>query len=155
MNATATSESTPRAEIPLTRQEKEKLLTQMYSRADWIELIRLFGYQTLPMEQARQAIKPLAEKFGKEPLAAACEVQVEMIAMIAVVLGAEHRCELVAAPVMHLAQKGLLALIAVPAALDRHFSPVSQDERGDVERVGVAMLGQAAADLMIDRRAHV
>ena len=78
MNATATSESTPRAETPLTRQEKEKLLTQMYFRQDWIELIRLFGYQTLPMEKARQAIKPLAEKFGKEPMAAACEVLVEI-----------------------------------------------------------------------------
>jgi hypothetical protein len=78
MNATATSEPTPTAEISLTRQEKEKLLTQMYSRQDWIELIRLFGYQTFPMEQARQAIKPLAEKFGKEPTAAACEVLVEI-----------------------------------------------------------------------------
>ena len=69
MNATATSASTPTAEIPLTRKEKEKLLQQMYFRQDWIELIRLFGYQTLPMEKARQAIKPLAEKFGKEPMA--------------------------------------------------------------------------------------
>ena len=78
MNATATSASTPAAETPLTRQEKEKLLTKMYFRQDWIELIRLFGYQTLPMEQARQAIKPLAEKFGKEPMAAACEIFVEI-----------------------------------------------------------------------------
>ena len=78
MNATATSESTPTAETPLTRQEKEKLLTKMYFRQDWIELIRLFGYQTLPMEQARQAIKPLAEKFGKESMAAACEILVEI-----------------------------------------------------------------------------
>jgi len=78
MNTTATSVPTPAAEVPLTRQEKEKLLTKMYFRQDWIELIRLFGYQTLPMEQARQAIKPLAEKFGKEPMAAACEVLVEI-----------------------------------------------------------------------------
>jgi hypothetical protein len=78
MNVTATSASTPAAETPLTRQEKEKLLRQMYFRQDWIELIRLFGYQTLPMEQARQAIKPLAEKFGKEPMAAACEILVEI-----------------------------------------------------------------------------
>ena len=78
MNATATSASTPTAEIPLTRKEKEKLLQQMYFRQDWIALIRLFGYQTLPMEQARQAIKPLAEKFGKEPMAAACEILVEI-----------------------------------------------------------------------------
>ena len=78
MNATATSASTPTAEIPLTRKEKEKLLQQMYFRQDWIALIRLFAYQTLPMEQARQAIKPLAEKYGKEPMAAACEILVEI-----------------------------------------------------------------------------
>ena len=78
MNATATSASTPTAEIPLTRKEKEKLLQQMYFRQDWIELIRLFGYQTLPMEQAREAIKPLAEKFGKDPMAAACEILIEI-----------------------------------------------------------------------------
>lgn len=78
MNATATSAPTPPAEIPLTRQEKEKLLQQMYYRQDWIELIRLFGYQTLPMEKAREAIKPLAEKFGKEPTAAACEALVDI-----------------------------------------------------------------------------
>lgn len=78
MNATATPAPTPTAEVPLTRQEKEKLLKQMYHRQDWIELIRLFGYQTMPMEKAREAIKPLAEKFGKEPTAAACEALVDI-----------------------------------------------------------------------------
>jgi hypothetical protein len=58
------------AEGPLARAAKKKLLLQMYRLTHWIELIRLFGYQTLPMDQARQAIKPLAEKFGKEPVAA-------------------------------------------------------------------------------------
>jgi hypothetical protein len=78
MNATATSEPTPAAEIPLTRAAKEELLRQMYSRAHWIELIRLIGYQTVPMDKARQAIKPLAEQYGKEPMASACEVLVEI-----------------------------------------------------------------------------
>ncbi len=78
MNATATSVTAPAAEVPLSRQEKEKLLKQMYHCQDWIELIRLFRYQTLPMEQAREAIKPLAEKFGKDPIAAACEALVEI-----------------------------------------------------------------------------
>ena len=78
MNPTATSESTPVAEVPLTRAAKEKLLLQMYTRKHWIELIRLFAYQTLPMEQARQAIQPLAEQFGKESMATACEMLVEI-----------------------------------------------------------------------------
>src|SRR5450432_1438251 len=78
MNTTATSEPTPVAEVPLTRAAKEELLRQMYSRAHWIELIRLIGYQAVPMDKARQAIKPLAEQYGKEPMASACEVMVEI-----------------------------------------------------------------------------
>ncbi|MCI0742767.1 MAG: hypothetical protein L0Y72_27345 [Gemmataceae bacterium] len=78
MNTTIAPPATASAEPSLTRAEKEKLLLQMYHKEHWIELIRLFGYRTLPMEQARQAIKPLADKFGKEPMATACEVLVEI-----------------------------------------------------------------------------
>ena len=78
MNTTATSEPTPAAEVPMNRAAKEELLRQMYSRAHWIELIRLIGYQSVPMEKAREAIKPLAEQYGKEPVASACEVMVEI-----------------------------------------------------------------------------
>ena len=78
MNATSQPPAPAPAEIPLSRSEKEKLLKQMYSLTHWIELIRLFGYRTLPMDQARNAIKPLAEQFGKEPVATACEVLVEI-----------------------------------------------------------------------------
>jgi hypothetical protein len=78
MNATSQPQPAATAEVSLTRAAKEKLLLQMYRLAHWIELIRLFGYQTLPMEQARQAIKPIADKFGKEPVAEACEAMVEI-----------------------------------------------------------------------------
>lgn len=78
MNTTSQPQPAAAAEVQLTRAAKEKLLLQMYRLAHWIELIRLFGYQTLPMEQARQAIKPIAEKFGKEPVAEACEAMVEI-----------------------------------------------------------------------------
>lgn len=78
MNTTATSEPTPAAEVPMNRAAKEELLRQMYSRTHWIELIRLIGYQSVPMEKAREAIKPLAEQYGKEPMASACEVMVEI-----------------------------------------------------------------------------
>ncbi len=71
-------ETPPPSEPALTRQEKEKLLQKMYSLPHWIAIIRLFGYQTVPMDQARQAIKPIAEEFGKEPVAEACEVLVEI-----------------------------------------------------------------------------
>jgi len=78
MNSTTTSAPTPAAEVPLSRAAKQKLILQMYTRKDWIELIRLFRYQTLPMEQARTAIEPLAKQFGKESMAAACEVLIEI-----------------------------------------------------------------------------
>lgn len=78
MNTSATSGPTAFAEVQLTRAEKEVLLRQMYSLAHWIELIRLIGYQTVPMDTARNAIVPLAERFGKERMATACEVLVEI-----------------------------------------------------------------------------
>lgn len=65
-------------EVPLTRQEKEKLLQQMYSLPHWIAIIRLFGYQAMQMDRARQEIKPIAEHYGKEPAATACEILVEI-----------------------------------------------------------------------------
>src|ERR1700692_2039424 len=75
MNATQTSTA---PEVQLTRAAKEDLLRKMYSLTHWIELVRLIGYQAIPMEKARLAIGPLAEQFGKEPMAQACEVLVEI-----------------------------------------------------------------------------
>src|SRR6266542_1481191 len=69
----------PAAEISLTRVEKEKLLQKMYTLPHWIAIIRLFGYQTLTMDKAREQIKPIADEFGKEPAADACEVLVEIM----------------------------------------------------------------------------
>jgi hypothetical protein len=77
MNAAA-SAPLPAAAVSLSRQEKEQLLQKMYHVPLWIELIRLFRYQTLPMDEARKAIKPIAEQYGKEPTAAACEVLVDI-----------------------------------------------------------------------------
>ncbi len=79
MNTTSTAVPTPAAEVPLNRAAKEALLRQMYSRAHWIDLIRLVGYQTIPMERAREAIQPLAKQYGKECVATASEILVEII----------------------------------------------------------------------------
>jgi hypothetical protein len=72
------SEQTPAAEVPLTRKEKEQILQKMYSLPHWIEVIRLFGYQAMHLDKARTKIKPLADEYGKEPMAKACEVLVEI-----------------------------------------------------------------------------
>src|SRR6266436_8945951 len=78
MNTAPTSEPARGAEVPLTRAAKVKLLGKMYTLKHWIELIRLIGYQSVPMDKARQAIAPLAGQYGKEPVASACEVLVEI-----------------------------------------------------------------------------
>ncbi len=55
------------------------MLQKMYTLPHWIAVIRLFGYQTLTMDKAREQIKPIATEFGKEPVADACEVLVEIV----------------------------------------------------------------------------
>ena len=66
------------SEVPLSRAEKEKLLQKMYSLPHWIAIIRLFASQTLAMDRAREAIKPIAEQYGKPEVADACEALVEI-----------------------------------------------------------------------------
>jgi hypothetical protein len=66
-------------EPALSRRDKEQLLQKMYGLPHWIAIIRLFSYQTLAMDKARVAIKPIAEEFGKEKTADACEILVEIV----------------------------------------------------------------------------
>ncbi len=54
------------------------MLQKMYSVAHWIAVIRMFGYQAIRMDEARAKIKPVADEFGKEPVAQACESLVEI-----------------------------------------------------------------------------
>src|SRR5437879_3259412 len=70
----------PSPEPTFSRQEKERLLQKLYTLPHWIAVIRLFGYRTLSMDTAREQIKPVAKEFGKEPVADACEVLVEIVA---------------------------------------------------------------------------
>src|ERR1019366_3727532 len=72
------NEQTPAANVPLTRKDKEKLLQQMYTLPHWIAVVRLFGHKAMHMDEPRKNIKPLADEYGKEPMANACEVLVEI-----------------------------------------------------------------------------
>lgn len=78
MNTTTGSGPPPPAVVTLTRAAKQELLRKMYSLPHWIDVIRLIGYQTISVELARKGIMPLAEKYGKEPVASASEVLVEI-----------------------------------------------------------------------------
>jgi hypothetical protein len=51
----------------------------MYTIPHWIAVIRLFTHRAIPMEEARRLVKPVAEEFGKESVAEACEVLVEIV----------------------------------------------------------------------------
>lgn len=50
----------------------------MYSLPHWIAVVRLLGHKAMHMNEAREKIKPIAEEYGKEPVANACEVLVEI-----------------------------------------------------------------------------
>ncbi len=75
----SSTEMPPASEPVLSRREKEQLLAKMYSLPHWIAIIRLFGYQTLTMEKAREEIKSIAQEFGKEKTAGASEALVEIV----------------------------------------------------------------------------
>src|SRR5437879_2639861 len=49
--------------------DKTPLYIRLYFQAAYYELVRTIGYAGLPMPEAQQKIKPLAEKYGKEKLA--------------------------------------------------------------------------------------
>jgi hypothetical protein len=51
----------------------------MYSMPHWIAIIRLFAHETFTMDTARAKIQPIAEEFGKEKTADACEGLVEIV----------------------------------------------------------------------------
>lgn len=67
------------------------------------------------------------------------KINVEMIFVIAVVVGPKNGGESVARAVVHGAQKRALLFSAVPTALDSDDFTARQREARDVERVGIAM----------------
>src|SRR5262245_58865408 len=72
------SQTQTNAKNPLSRAATRKLLQQMYSLQHWIDVIRLFRHQTLKVEAVRKDIDALVEKYGKEPVATACETLVDV-----------------------------------------------------------------------------
>jgi len=69
-----------------------------------------------------------------------CEIDMEVIMVVAIMLGSEHGGKLTAPTIMDIAQEGLLALIASPAAFDHDLATVSENETRDVEGIRVAVL---------------
>jgi hypothetical protein len=66
----------PHADSSLERPRKcpqEPLVIRMYFKQHLIDLVRLFGYSEIPLDEAREKLKPLVDKYGKELMATAAE----------------------------------------------------------------------------------
>jgi len=68
------------------------------------------------------------------------EIEMEMVAMKAVVARAEHRREILAGSIMDAAQKSPLPLRAEPAARHADGPSVRQPEAADVDGIGIGVL---------------
>ena len=76
---------------------------------------------------------------------AAHQVHVDVVVVIDVVAGRQHRRECLAGVKLHVVQEALLFRRAVPAVLDRDLAAVGEREAGDVERVAEGVLRHARA----------
>ena len=91
------------------------------------------------------SVRPEARYLQILPVAGvAGEVEVEMVVVPAVVVGAEHGREHAARAAVDGAQEIALRKRAAPAVLEVDDGAVLQDEARDVDGVGVAMLGEEA-----------
>lgn len=79
----------------------------------------------------------------------------EVIAVVPVGFGPEHRGKLAAGAAMHGSQKRAFAAVSVPAALDGDAPAIGERERRDIECVGVAVLREFAAGNVIDGPARI
>src|SRR5262245_763559 len=77
--------------------------------------------------------------------AVAGEVEMEVVAMAEVIGRAEHGGEYATGAAMHVAQNVAFGQAAPPAGLDVHHASVGEHKPRDVDRVGMAVLGQAGA----------
>src|SRR5262245_58829656 len=93
---------------------------------------------------SRGGSRLLADRVGSITTVPA-QVKVEMVAMVGIVVGAEHGAKQCTAAVMHLAQEVALGEGAPPAALDGHGASVCQHKPRYVDGVGMAVLGQERA----------
>lgn len=66
----------PPAESPreqIATRPREPLYLRMFFQSHLTDLVRAFGYDEIPLEDAREKLKPLVAKFGREKMEAAAE----------------------------------------------------------------------------------
>src|SRR5690606_6116629 len=102
-----------------------------------------------PQLAARAALA----KSAAETVAA--HVEVEMIVMGGVIVGAEHRPKAPACRFVQRAQKVLRRPVALPPAAEHEPPPVGKHEARDVDRVRIGVLRQPPRPAAIDVAAAV
>lgn len=69
-----TTDLPPGAPLEQTpKRPQEPLVMRMYYKQHLVDLVRLFGYSEMPMDEAREKLKPLVEKYGQTIMADAAE----------------------------------------------------------------------------------
>ena len=58
--------------------KKFPLSVRIYYEPPLTDLVRLIGYTTLPLEEARERLAPLAEKYGRDRMNAAAKAVLDM-----------------------------------------------------------------------------
>jgi hypothetical protein len=58
--------------------KRQPLCVRLYFEPHLTELVRLIGYQALPVPEAKERMTPLVEKYGKEKINAAIKVLFEI-----------------------------------------------------------------------------
>jgi hypothetical protein len=58
---------------PASRKSKQPLYLRLYFRRHMVEIVRMFGHASIPIEQAREQLRPLVETYGKTAMEDAAE----------------------------------------------------------------------------------
>lgn len=58
---------------PPQKRPREPLYLRMYFQSHLTDLVRLFGYREISLDQARKELTPLIEKYGKQVMVDAAE----------------------------------------------------------------------------------
>jgi hypothetical protein len=70
------------------------------------------------------------------------QIEMQMVALVAIVRRTEHGREGVAGPSVHGAQEGAFGNGTPPARSDGNHPPIGRGESRDVDGVGMAVLGE-------------
>lgn len=101
---------------------------------------------------ARQLLCPFAAAPSAAKMEAA-QVDVKMIAMGGVEIGAEDHRKDSAGAVMDIVDEARFGIVTLPIRGDRRFLAVCEDETGDIERIGAGMLAHRGRRALADDRA--